>query len=697
MAEKRINSVNNALVSPHSRPAATLIAVDKTGCDSPVVCLYPDPSRVVTIVNRLIRSPLRSAPARASTDFQKSEDGSLTIFGLVVFVMMMIGAGIALDVMRSEVQRTELQYAIDRAVLAAAGLDQTRDSGDVVKDYVRAAGLDDSLVNVTSTVNGMDRRVAVTAEATTRSLFLDLLGIDELVQPVSTEAREVRTELELSLVVDISGSMGGAKIQTLRTAATDFVDELLDGREDLTTISLVPYNDRVNAGTLVSGVFDVTTEHPFSNCFVFSDAEYQRLDQAPNTRIQRMGHFDFRTYYTEGNEGGLVPEPNCRTDNYAAILPWSNNVSELHSRIAALDASHWTAMDLGVKWGTLLLDPSSRDELTELTTSPDATTAERVDPIFVGRPVDYNSIGTHKVLVVMTDGVNTQQWDLKPSRKSGNSGMYVYREALNYVCRNYERNRYYSNGSRRDGLSHADGALCDAWDSSGRPAPTSGLGLSLSLLGINLDIDLFGQNGSGCGTINTAGRIVGSGRNNTPGDGTLTQAQRQRIRAIHAACRGSFDSTDGNRYAIRYSVWTPQANAYWIDHLNQYWSSPYGGSNAIRLTWQELLGSVPLNYIANNIMSGSNYDNRVDYFYSWETTHGQTRADNNLSRACAAARAQGIVIYTIAFQAPPEGQAAMRDCAGEGNESRYFDVVGLNIAQAFDDVLASVSRLRLIQ
>lgn len=39
----------------------------------------------------------------------------------------------------------------------------------------------------------------------------------------------------------------------------------------------------------------------------------------------------------------------------------------------------------------------------------------------------------------------------------------------------------------------------------------------------------------------------------------------------------------------------------------------------------------------------------------------------------------------------------MRDCAGSGTETRYFDVQGLDIEQAFKDILASVSRLRLTQ
>lgn len=54
---------------------------------------YRPQSRVVTTVNRMIRTSLRPARARAAAKFQTNEDGSLTIFGLVIFVMMMAAGG----------------------------------------------------------------------------------------------------------------------------------------------------------------------------------------------------------------------------------------------------------------------------------------------------------------------------------------------------------------------------------------------------------------------------------------------------------------------------------------------------------------------------------------------------------------------------------------------------------------------------
>lgn len=670
----------------------------------------------------------RGVPTQGASDFFQREDGSLTIFGLFVFILMMTAGGIALDIMRSEVRRAELQYAVDRAALAAASLKQTRTPEEIVKDYIRAAGLDEDSVQVTSSTSliGGGRRVSVSTNSETESLFMNLLGVDTLLQPISSETEETRSEVELSLVLDISGSMGGAKIETLREAASEFVVELLENRESLTTISLVPYNDRVNAGSLVSSVFDTSDEHPFSNCFVFDDAEFSRLGMGAGDELQRMGHFDFRTDYRSGNEGGLVANPNCRTDNYAAILPWSNNVEELQARIQGLEADYFTAMDLGVKWGALLLDPSSQDELTELATRPGISEEERVDADFIGRPVAYDDEETHKVLVVMTDGVNTQQWDVLQDRREGPSGVFVYRQPSALVCADYRRDRYDWRGRRLDGLTSREAEHCDGWDDAGRPAPFE-VPSSAPLLDVELDplAGLLGLgddddddnfencgNGSNSGNNGNCGGLdasVGLGgetllsvslfggdvpinRFGANGAGCAFGSDEQQ-----ALCRAQFDDSEGYRYLSRYSVWSDDVNAYYISDRRQYWRNhPFGGDAAIELDWSEILGSIGTSYLANTVMSGATWNDRVDYFYSFETTHRQSRADTNLSNICRTARENGVVVYTIAFQAPDDGRAAMLDCAGgQDNATRFFDVDDLDIEEAFDDVIASVGRLRL--
>jgi len=59
------------------------------------------------------------------------------------------------------------------------------------------------------------------------------------------------TAIEVSVMLDVSGSMGGDKIDYMKLAAGDFIDIILpDGVEvDNRRIGLVPFSQYVNAGS----------------------------------------------------------------------------------------------------------------------------------------------------------------------------------------------------------------------------------------------------------------------------------------------------------------------------------------------------------------------------------------------------------------------------------------------------------------
>ena len=64
-----------------------------------------------------------SVSARATVaKFRAAEDGSMTVFTLFIFVMMLMVGGMAVDLMRFETQRAHLQNTLDSAALAATCL-----------------------------------------------------------------------------------------------------------------------------------------------------------------------------------------------------------------------------------------------------------------------------------------------------------------------------------------------------------------------------------------------------------------------------------------------------------------------------------------------------------------------------------------------------------------------------------------------
>ena len=103
------------------------------------------------------KARLQPALRRRLVRFAREEDGVFTILALFMIMMMVLVGGIQLDFMRHEMERSRLQAVADRAVLAAADLDQTLDPSAVVKDYFAKAGMIDYLSNVT-VANGLNFR-----------------------------------------------------------------------------------------------------------------------------------------------------------------------------------------------------------------------------------------------------------------------------------------------------------------------------------------------------------------------------------------------------------------------------------------------------------------------------------------------------------------------------------------------------------
>ena len=169
----------------------------------------------------------QSTPPRSSAGFRRSEDGSFVIFGLFLFLAMILVGGIAVDILRHDYARVRMQNTIDGAVRAAADLDQTLDPQAVVEDYFRVAGVESSLQSVAVTSNINSRTVGASASVDVHTWFMRALGIDTIEARTSGTAVEAVQDIEISMVLDVSGSMRGQRLTNLKTAAKQFVDTML--------------------------------------------------------------------------------------------------------------------------------------------------------------------------------------------------------------------------------------------------------------------------------------------------------------------------------------------------------------------------------------------------------------------------------------------------------------------------------------
>jgi Flp pilus assembly protein TadG len=517
---------------------------------------------------------LRRLPRR----FTVREDGSITIFATVVFVLMVGIGGIAIDVMRFETQRVQLQYTLDRAVLAAASLSQTLDPEEVVQAYFETAGLEGYRLRVQVEEGVNFRRVEAQAELDLQTLFMSIFGQPILTSPAAGAAEERVRNIEVSLVLDISGSMLSAnRLENLRPAAREFVTSVLaandnPNNEQLVSVSIVPYDHAVNMGTTLSSVFALTNEHSYSRCARFYEADFAVSGINPTVPLQRLGHFD----YQSGQNGNFA----CRTDNRGAVAPWSNNESQLHALINGLstEGNRFTAIDQGMRWAVALLDPAARPALSALVANG------TVHEDFTGRPASYLDPETIKIVVLMTDGENTRQWDVHNQYRSGPSPFW------------------------RD-----------------------------------------------------------------PDNGDL-------------------------------SIYRASTNRYWQVDNDVWRTTPDGGSNdnAVRIDYADLWNYVPtgamynlLRYEPDSYIQGLRYSYEFSDIVNEHTPNNGLVADTRLRTMCDVAHAQGIVVFSIAFEAPSGGQSVMRYCAS--SDAHFYDVDGIDISNAFASIARTINQLRLIQ
>ncbi len=393
-----------------------------------------------------------SRTARRLARFLRDEDGALIPLALQIFLVMMICTGISIDFVRQEERRTKIQNTLDRAALAAASLSQELDPTLVVEDYLQKAGLDylDATPHVEEGTLGEWRRVTVTATDNMHTIFGSLININSLQATGASTAQEEIGNVEISLVLDISGSMNEniyyptnssydgrypTRMDKLRPAALAFVQKMFDTVQPASapagrlSISIVPYNQQVTLGSQTSAGFDLSTDHTKNTCAdieTLSDGDFAISANRALQRTMYGDSFDYAGQYALGQGTWSVQKTtniaNCPNASAAAVLAFANNQTKINSAINALTPGGDTAIDVGARWGLALLDPAARSALDKLIVKGYASSD------LSGRPFNYSdgtesvSDSAMKVLVLMTDGQNTRSYSTKAAYRTGASG-----------------------------------------------------------------------------------------------------------------------------------------------------------------------------------------------------------------------------------------------------------------------------------
>lgn len=198
-----------------------------------------------------------------------------------------------------------------------------------MEDWFATAGLSDALdpsrIEITRSLN--HRSVSAPAAVELPTILLHMLGIPALDVAAAASAEETHNDVEISLVLDVPGSIADhSRLTNLQSASGDFVDLVTARMADapgLTTIGVVPCSMTVSLGPEVAALYDVvppSTEplHGYSNCVLLDDDDFTSTALPPTRELKQYPHFDSddgpgrgRAYL--GKAPGRISTPLCQS------------------------------------------------------------------------------------------------------------------------------------------------------------------------------------------------------------------------------------------------------------------------------------------------------------------------------------------------------------------------------------------------
>jgi len=190
--------------------------------------------------------------------FHRDRSGNFAMFGAILCVPLVLGAGVAIDLSTVSRYRAELQQAIDAATLAVAreGKNINDAQAQAIADQFLTGNLDPTYTRLV--VVREETVVRVQAETRAPMAFGALLGYDEYPVVAAASADTAYTSYEIALVLDTTGSMQGGKLTAMKEAVIGLIDTMSGqvGNKDKLKFSLVPFSSFVNVGPEHGPKFD---------------------------------------------------------------------------------------------------------------------------------------------------------------------------------------------------------------------------------------------------------------------------------------------------------------------------------------------------------------------------------------------------------------------------------------------------------
>ena len=350
--------------------------------------------------------------------FAPDEQGTIAVIFALMLTIVVAMVGAAVDFGRWSSARIQTQAAIDAALLAAGRTSQIThgDSASAVKAAMAyyAQMKSKQVTDDTIVFASVNSATSFTAKGSAyiQTPFLSMINIQRL--PVLTLGDVIQGEatiaqggnsgssMEIGLMLDTTGSMGGQKLIDLKTAAKDLIDILIwDDQGTYTSrIAIAPFSEAVNVGEYFQAVTNLnpnkvthtqTTQTGTSLTYTYpasclsgggnvkgkckndpayitgSTPIYSDTTVVDNTAkakcvVERQGAYEFKD--TVPGPGSWITSFNSATGTTtttcpeaAAIVPLTSDKTVLKAKIESLVAQNATAGAVGTAWAWYLISP----------------------------------------------------------------------------------------------------------------------------------------------------------------------------------------------------------------------------------------------------------------------------------------------------------------------------------------------------
>lgn len=308
---------------------------------------------------------------RAAAAACRKTDGSITLLTGLMFPLVLLAAGGAVDISNAHSAQEKAQRTLDATVLSLArsGLsdDEINRRGETdLRNRLTTGRVNAMLEGATfdsrsSAVPGEGDTLTASATLKVGTRFIRLFGMDDLTITVTaSSARPNPLPFEIAMVLDVSGSMnndlnGQPRIDRLKTASATLFDALdtIPNTAAAPSIAVVPYSTSVNIGNLDSGILEGLS-------VALNAAPPVGDDIWAAERIRATGGTGF-DLSDDGPAARPIPFVTAAEmpTNYpiVRVSPLTDNRAAYTASVEALVADGNTAGHLGMIWGVYALSP----------------------------------------------------------------------------------------------------------------------------------------------------------------------------------------------------------------------------------------------------------------------------------------------------------------------------------------------------